>query len=426
MSAMHRPYLRVLVSPLLIAAVAFAVRLAALHYTRNYEITAQHFIFAGETGRIARAIASGEGFSSPLTGHTGPTAWLPPVYPYLLGAVFRLFGIYSSTSAWVILTLNRLFSALSCLSIFAISNAAFNRTVAAVAGWTWAIYPSAIYHSVKTVWEPSLSALLFSLVFLVTLHLRCSSRLLHWAGLGLLWALTVLTNLTFLSLIPFFLAWLWFRNGRQDPRFGRLAGALVLALLLGVTPWLARNYVTFGRFVFIRSNFGLELFLGNNEDASGVLAFWLHPGRNEDEMTSYRRMGELAYMAKKQEEAFQFIMTHPERFLWASFKRFVFFWTGNWELNYYFWFPGRFAAAKFGLYILMSSLAFIGFFLTVKHSNRYAVPFMLVITFFPLIHYITYSSPRYRHPIEPMLVVLAVYAAMSYLLKRRSIVRRPT
>src|SRR2546427_10404075 len=38
-------------------------------------------------------------FSSPFHLDTGPTAWVTPVYPYLVALVFRLFDSYSAASA---------------------------------------------------------------------------------------------------------------------------------------------------------------------------------------------------------------------------------------------------------------------------------------------------------------------------------------
>ena len=55
-------------------------------------------------GRIGAAIASGHGFSNPFGAATGPTAWEPPLYPYLIAGVFHVFGIYSRTSAFVLLS----------------------------------------------------------------------------------------------------------------------------------------------------------------------------------------------------------------------------------------------------------------------------------------------------------------------------------
>src|SRR5579859_5997274 len=104
----------------LVVVVAFALRLLAIHFL--YRVTwndfSDHLLFGFETGRIASSLASGRGFANPLFVETGPTAWTTPVYPYLLAAIFNLFGIYTKTSAFAILSLNALFSALVCLPLF--------------------------------------------------------------------------------------------------------------------------------------------------------------------------------------------------------------------------------------------------------------------------------------------------------------------
>ena len=105
-----------------IVLIAFLLRLAVITIGHTYRITPRrdHFQFGWEMGRIARSIAMGQGFSSPTDLPTGPSAWAPPVYPYILAGVFKLFGIYSNLSAWVILTFNSIFSALTCLTLYRI------------------------------------------------------------------------------------------------------------------------------------------------------------------------------------------------------------------------------------------------------------------------------------------------------------------
>lgn len=77
--------------------ISFVLQLAAIGMLRQYKTRAgeDHFGFGWEVGRIARSIAIGEGFSNPYGGNTGPTAWEPPLYPYLMGGVFKVFGVYT-------------------------------------------------------------------------------------------------------------------------------------------------------------------------------------------------------------------------------------------------------------------------------------------------------------------------------------------
>ena len=180
-----------------IVLIAFLLRLAVITIGHTYRITPRrdHFQFGWEMGRIARSIALGQGFSSPTDLPTGPSAWAPPVYPYILAGVFKLFGIYSNLSAWVILTFNSIFSALTCLTLYRIAERIYGVAVARATAWTWALFPYAIYWPVRVVWEMSLSAFLLSLALLLTLRMAdAPPRPRAWIGFGLLWGLLALTN----------------------------------------------------------------------------------------------------------------------------------------------------------------------------------------------------------------------------------------
>src|ERR1700757_1432463 len=97
------PWLRSLSSPWWIAGTALIVRLAwiVIGHTYRFKTIDNNFSFGWEMGRIGAAIASGHGFSNPFGPATGPTAWEPPLYPYFIAGVFRVFGIYSRASAVV-------------------------------------------------------------------------------------------------------------------------------------------------------------------------------------------------------------------------------------------------------------------------------------------------------------------------------------
>src|SRR5260370_19064370 len=153
--------------------VALAIRLVVMVFLLPEQLEPQrdHWRFGYETGRIARSIAQGRGFSNPLFGGTGPTAWMTPVYPYLLAGVFMLFGIYTNTSAIVLLALNSLTSALVCVLVFLIARISFGDRVAKWSGWAWVFFPYAIYFPVERICETWLPTLLFFVLFLIPLNL---------------------------------------------------------------------------------------------------------------------------------------------------------------------------------------------------------------------------------------------------------------
>src|ERR1700693_889863 len=153
---------------------ALTIRLIVMAFLlpEQLDLSRDHWHFGYETGRIARSIVQGKGFSSPLFSETGPTAWMTPVYPYVVAAVFKVFGIYTTASAVVLLSLNALTSALTCIPLFFIAQRIFGDRAANFIAWGWVFFPYAVYFPVERIWETWLATLLLSLLFLFALHLE--------------------------------------------------------------------------------------------------------------------------------------------------------------------------------------------------------------------------------------------------------------
>ena len=138
--------------------------IGAFHQYRTRPIE-NHFAFGWEMGRVARSIATGQGFSNPYGVNTGPTAWEPPLYPYLMAGVFRLFGIYTYGSAWILLSINSLFASLTTIPIFLIARKTFGERVARWSAWGWALNPYIWYWSIHWIWDTTFTPLILSLIF---------------------------------------------------------------------------------------------------------------------------------------------------------------------------------------------------------------------------------------------------------------------
>jgi 4-amino-4-deoxy-L-arabinose transferase-like glycosyltransferase len=358
-----------------------------------------------EIGRIGQSLSVGRGFSNPFNGATCPTAWEPPLYPVLTATVFKLCGIYSNASALVLLGINSIFSALTCIPIFLIAKRCFSEKVAVWTAWMWALLPSVAYWCTRWVWETSLAALLLAAIFWFALDLEERIGAKPWIEFGLLWGAAALTNTSLLAFLPVSGLWAWYRRWKRGQRsFGGvvLAAAVFFAC---ITPWLLRNYRTFGQFVFLRSNFGAELRLGNGPGADGTWMEYLHPTQNVYQMQLYTQLGEIAYVAQRKREALEFIGEDPARFAMISVKRFIYYWGGVPRLAE----NPTLAPFKNSVFLASTVLAFWGLARALRKRIPGAWLFFWLILTYPTVFYFVFPHPRYRHPIEPELGILIVY-----------------
>jgi MFS family permease len=395
--------------------------------------------FQQETGNIAYALAQGKGFGNVFRTETGPTAWLAPVYPLLVAATFKLFGTFTARAFFACVALNILFSSAACVPIFFAGKRLGGLGVAAGAAWLWAVFPSAVMMPFEWIWDTSLSALLAALILWATFELAESERWLDWSVYGLLWGLALMTNPALGVLLPFLLGWAALRGrGESAVRWKRVALAAGVAILCCV-PWTIRNYVAFHRFVPVRSNLPFELWLGNND----IFDEHARNGRKSitrtEEARKYAQVGETAYMAEKWELAIAFMRAHPGLELRLAGRKFVDFWMGTEAPVKNF----RETDSWLIRGILLSSfLTAIGAFLGIaalwggrkritqrrrerrggaesgenldgaeEMTGMPVFPLAVFPLVFPCLYYVTHADLRYRHPIDPIVLLLTVVAA---------------
>jgi 4-amino-4-deoxy-L-arabinose transferase-like glycosyltransferase len=390
--------------------VALVLRLITAFFSYKYLLDASenYFSFGWETGRVARSLASGQGFASPYNGNTGPTAALPPLYPLFVGQVFKVFGIYTKASALVILAVQSVISAITCIPIYFIAERTFGSRVARYAGWTWAFFPYAIAISAGTVWSTSLSALMFALMLWFVFHLEDGAGLLAWVDLGMLGGLIGLNNPTILPLLCVLVIWILFQLRKSGKNCIPQAAIAALIAMLCIAPWVVRNYRTFNKFIPMRSNLGLHLYVGNTLDTSEYWHAELDPPHSPRELQEMMKVGEIAYMAHKKQQAFAFIRQHPGVYAYLCFKRFTDFWTGVWNLSPKYLKDNLGESLSIPLSTAISVLAFIGLWRVFKRDRDVGWAFAICLIVYPFIYYLTTYEIPYRHPLDPLLVILAV------------------
>jgi hypothetical protein len=406
---MNQRILKIAANLRLIVAVSLAARLAfAFDQARKMPANLVGLVpFLNETGNIAFSLAQGHGFSSPWWQETGPTAWLTPVYPWIVSIAYRMFGIHTPHAFYAVVVLNIIFSAATCVPIYFIANRIAGLGVASSAAWLWAIFPNAILIPYEWVWDTSLSALMLSIVLWATFELAESQRLRDWILYGLLWGLALMINPSLGAVLPVLLGWAAYRGLRnRDLRVARPLFALGVTILC-CAPWTVRNYIAFHKLVPLRSNFPLELCAGNNENFDKNSQIVPPPDPAKEELRRYVRLGETAFMAEKWRGATGFIRTHPrlEAVLWG--RRFVATWTGAEKPM------DSFEDAESNLIrvVLVSNFwvavgALFGVVVLIRRRSIYALPMAALPILYPLVYYATHTSLRYRHPIDPVLLIL--------------------
>jgi hypothetical protein len=403
-----------------------AIRLAVVGflYPDQMDPSRGHWHFGFEQGKVAYSIVQGHGFSSPLFEDTGPTAFLVPVYPYFMAAVFVIFGTYSAASALVLLALQALISALTCLPVFFVARRTFGERVALFSGWAWALFPLAIYWPAERIWPTWLATLLLALLFLMTLQLERPAGFgaRTWIGYGLLWGFTALTEPITLTVLPVMLGWIGFRLYRQRERWFVPLTVVSLTIILSVSPWFIRNYEVFHRFIPFRDTMGLEFWIGNNGDTSywlpaslgSALTNKVGPWHNDAEWQKFKQIGELAYMAECKKKADAFIRANPRWYAVVTVRRFVFIWTHFWSFSHYYLAQEPDDPINVAFNTILTLLTLVGLRRAFSENKAVATLYALVFLFFPVMFYFTHVEVYYRRQIDPMMLVLAVYGVMGF------------
>jgi len=220
--------------------------------------------------RIGENVAAGTGIFFDVTRDVDGAAVTrrfsslrPPLYPILLGGVFRLFGgggegdLPGSVPAGR--ALSALLGALSVVVFFAWARRLFGPRPALAAALAFAIWPTHLFASAEMLTEPLFLLLVCGAAFSLT-----AGRTLP---AGVLLGLAVLTRPSaLLLLVPAWIVVLTRPPSSGEGKKLRALLALSLPVLVLVAPWAIRNASIHGR-PLLTTNLGVT-FLGGNSELS--------------------------------------------------------------------------------------------------------------------------------------------------------------
>jgi len=373
--------------------------------------------FANETLHVAHSLATDGRFADPfgwVQVHTGYTAHLAPVYPFLVGLVYRGYGngLATLTILWVanIVFLSVQMALLPYLSV-RMGLGVSPGVVAAALGIF--LFPFAVDFE----WESLLAGMELALLcLLATKGLRATTSAATLALTGCLWGMALLTNpAAVLLLAPWAVAIAWSQAPeRRAAKMRQFAGIAAITLLV-CAPWIVRNRIRLGAFFFIRDNLGIELSVSNNDCASASLAgnvksgchFVTHPNLSEPLQKDVAALGEYRFNQRELRRAISWIAAHPKRFAILTGERFAMFWFPSQGLAHY----RRLPLVVWGITIA----SFVGL---ARLWRRHRVPAWILggaLLAYPLVYYLVQFEPRYRDPILWVSLLLAGYALAAML-----------
>jgi len=365
-----------------------------------------------EYSDIARHLAEGKGYSG--TGffrlHEGPTAFLAPAYSYLLAMLIKIFGFLPGHRAMQIL--QAMLNGLSCGMIYLVAKRIFNKEAALVSAAIFSVYLPFIYWSIH-IWDTLLfSAVLLGIIFSL-LNYKPGQYLKALLSGGLL-GFGALINPVLLGIVPFIALYLLFKfsSSWRKNLFGIII--MLIMLLLMILPWTVRNHHVFNKIIPVRTGFWLNLYLGNNPDATGTI-FLKYKGDvfpNYDDGITVHFLGNMASEIKQLNEYdldqlfkvkyFDYLRRYPLEFIKLNLKKIYYFWWFNpFEKNNLLWVFEYAAILLFSLFGLYRA----------GREGKEVLLLLLLFLSFTLIYSLSgpFFNWKYRLPMEPYLMILAGY-----------------
>jgi hypothetical protein len=261
------------------------------------------------------------------------------------------------------------------------------------------LYIPAFTTEIRGGWEAPLAALfLMGLVCLMVMVVRRRELSLPVAaGCGLYAGISALLSATLLvASAGLAAAGAWvFR--RRLLRYMACCGVWVAVVTLCLVPWALRNRRQLGQTIWLRSNFGFELWQAYHEGAGiGALdtSAKLGPALSVEASDRVRALGEVRYHELLEREAWQWIRLNPQKTARLFAGHAIYFWFPPGQS-----FPVRLVrwlltvVAGCGMWLLLARKAPIGYILAA----------LWIV--YPLIYYVVYWSSRYRYPMEWTLVL---------------------
>lgn len=331
----------------------------------------------------------------PFSPFESSLLFYPPGYPYLIAVAKGLTG---STRA--VLWVQTLLGAL-LVPIIGRIGATFSPRAGLIAAAITAIYPELLWYSAH-FWSETLFLFLLWCGFERAMAADVGAPIGAAVAAGVLIGLASLTRETALCVVPLLALWLFWNRGGQ----GALrALALVLAAMVTIAPWTARNWIVYRGFVPVATAGALNLWEGNTREPRSEV--YARADAVSDPVDQYRYALSMARAA--------IVQRQPQWLFEKLGSEMPLFWGAESEAAMHLdrgaygpvplWAPGACRRLLALPYLIVLALALVS--LAAIPPNRTAWLLLAFIAGYNLLHVVSHAMDRYRLPVLPALCVFA-------------------
>lgn len=404
--------------PFIIALAALTLRWLHLLLVSNTDLVRIPIIDAQFYHQWAISVAGGDVVGKGLY-------FMSPLYPYLLGLIYAIFGIFPI----IAMLLQGIASSVAVWILFRWMEKLADRRSAIISASLAALYAPFIFFD-ATLLTSTTIILLSTLILYVAEKAIAQPTTERLLVLGALIGLSALARPVVL-LFVFFL-WVIFLIADRPTatkRFGWVLAGLVFIL----TPVGIRNLVQGGEFALTASSAGVNFYIGNNPDATGL--YWEAPFLSsvepQQEEGEYRRVAgdaigrELTTREASdywRRQALAWIIDDPVGWMKLEAHKAFYFWNRAEFANNVSIYAGKEFSPLLRYnpvgFWLIGPLGVAGLFFLVRHKGwrRMMLPLGWTLSYF-LAGLIFFISSEYRLPVTLPLFLGAGYA-LSELIRR--------
>jgi 4-amino-4-deoxy-L-arabinose transferase-like glycosyltransferase len=323
-----------------------------------------------------------------LIAGEGIKGFRPPLYPLFLG--FLYFLKFNLTAIRIV---QCIISAFTVCFIYLAGKNLFSLRIGLWSGLIASVYPFFIFYNGFLLTE---TLFVFLTVITVYFFVTVSNKTLSSAKTGIFLGLSGLCRPTMQMYLPISLLHIIAEKSGFYVRMKKII-LITVFFIATISPWVIRNYVVFNTFVPGTTMGGWVFWEGNNPYSVGGPCRYFP--ENIGQVEEIKRDNVLF------QKTIEVIKENPSRFVWLLQNKFKRFW--NVVPNASEFTKPLYRAISVMSFGIMMPFFVLGFLLSVR--DRKAQYIHSLIVFFTIFHMIFLASIRYRIPLEPFYIILAVY-----------------